>query len=102
MLLASSDVRSGMPVNILQCTGWPPEQRLIQPQISQASWWRDTVLDPTTPNGQEMPGTEEHVKRHCLQIGNILQDKQLPFFSKYTRDGEKKRSKRFLQMKGFP
>lgn len=48
---------------------------MIQPQISLASWLRNTALYPT-PNGQETPGIEEHVKRHPsnVQTGKILQD----------------------------
>ena len=59
------------------------------------------MLDPTTPNEREIPGTEEHVKRHPsnVQTGKILQDIQ-PFSECPTRQ-EKKRDEGLLQIKGF-
>lgn len=71
MQLASSRVAPGMPLNIVQCTGQLPQQKIIQPQISvvprltigieprplQHQVHLDHQGSPTIPGFKEVVGT---------------------------------------------
>ena len=45
MLLASNGRKPGTPLNILQCTGQPPQQRMTPPKISTIAKSRNPATD---------------------------------------------------------
>lgn len=59
--MASSEYRAGMVLNILSCTGQPPPQRILCPQMSIVPRLRNHA-----PGGPKKPG---RAQSRCYQEG---------------------------------
>lgn len=56
---------SGLLLNILQCTGKPPSQRIIESRMPTVPWARSAALF----GGGTVPGREEYIISSWVDLG---------------------------------